>query len=80
MNFVITNAGRQALVNASQSGTNAVQIAKIGVGTGKYSPTADRTALQAETKRLAIVEGGATGDGAIHVAFQDNSTDSYSIY
>lgn len=80
MNFVITSAGRQALVNASQSGTNAVQIAKIGVGTGKYSPTADRTALQAETKRLAIVEGGATGDGAIHVAFQDNSTDSYSIY
>lgn len=80
MDMIVTAAGRQALVNAKQTGTASVVIQKIGVGTGKYTATADQTALVAETKRLPIVEGGSDSDSAIHVAYQDPSTDAYSVH
>lgn len=78
--MLVTSAGKQALINAQQSGTNAVKIAQIGVGTGKYTPTANQTTLQQEIKRLNIVEGGSAGDNAIHVGYQDEGDDAYSIY
>lgn len=78
--MVITTAGRQALINSSSTGTNAVKIASIGVGTGRYTPTESQTALQAEVKRLNIVEGGSAGDNAFHVAYRDESSSSYSVY
>lgn len=80
MDMVVTTVGRQALVNAQQTGTSAVVINKIGVGTGKYTATASQTALVAETKRLPIIEGGAASDNAIHVAFQDAGSDAYSVH
>lgn len=80
MNVVITNAGRQAVVNSAQTGLNAVTIAQIGVGSGRYTPLASQTSLQAEIKRLPIVEGGSAGDNSIHVAYQDDSEDAYTIY
>ena len=80
INMVITTAGRQALINASQTGINSVEIAQIGVGTGKYTATGSQTALQSEIKRLNIIEGGSAGDHSIHVAYQDETTDAYSIY
>ena len=78
--IIITTAGRQAIVNASQTGTNAVTIDKIGVGSGKYTASEAQTALQAEIKRLPIIEGGSAGDNAIHDAYQDESGDAYAIY
>ena len=78
--MVITTAGRQALINSSSTGTNAVKIAAIGVGTGRYTATESQTALQAEVKRLNIVEGGSAGDNAFHVAYRDESSSSYSVY
>jgi hypothetical protein len=78
--MIITTAGRQALINAQQTGTNTVSIARIGVGTGKYTPVASQTTLQQEVKRLSIVEGGSAGDNAFHVGYQDESDDAYSIY
>jgi hypothetical protein len=80
LNMVITTAGRQAIINSSQTGTNAVTIAKIGVGTGKYTPSESQTALQAEIKRLNIIEGGTAGDNSFHVAYQDETEDAYSVY
>ena len=80
MDIIVTAAGRQALINAAQTGMAPVVINRIGVGTGKYTPSATQTTLVAETKRLPIVEGGNAGDNSIHVAYRDSSTDSYSIY
>lgn len=77
---VITTAGRQAIINAQETGTNAVQIAKIGVGTGRYTPSENQTALQAQIKQLNIIEGGTAGDNSIHVAYEDDSTDAYAVY
>ena len=78
--MIITTAGRQALINAQQTGTNSVTISHIGVGTGKYTPAASQTALQQEVNRLNIIEGGSAGDNAFHVAYQDESTATYSVY
>ncbi len=80
MKMVITRAGRAALVNAAQTGTNAVVIDTIGVGTGKYTATEDQTALVSQIKRIDILEGSSTADNAIHVAMRDTSTASYTIY
>lgn len=49
--IVITTAGRQAIVNAAQTGTRAVTISQIGVESGKYTASESQTALQAEVKR-----------------------------
>ena len=78
--MVITTAGRQALINAQQTGTNAVTIDKIGVGSGKYTPAESQTALQQEIKRLKIIEGGSAGDNAFHVAYMDESDAAYSVF
>lgn len=80
MQVVITNAGLAAIVDAEATGTNAVKINKIGVGSGKYTPLPTATALIDETKRLDVIEGGTPGDNAIHVACRDDSADSYPIY
>ena len=80
MKLIVTTAGRKALINASQTGTTPVVMNAIGIGTGKYTATAGQTALTAEFKRLDIIEGGATGDSAVHVAFQDEDSDAYTVY
>lgn len=80
MQIVITNAGLAALVNASATGTEAVTIAKIGLGSGRYTPTKGQMALQSEFKKLGVIEGGATGDNALHVAVRDDSDEAYSVY
>ena len=80
MQIVITNAGMEAIVNSDATGTNAVTIAKIGVGQGKYTPLPTATALVDEIKQLDVIEGGAPGDNAIHVACRDDGEDSYPVY
>ena len=80
MNLVITDAGKQALVNATQTGTAQLTLATIAVGSGQYTPDAAQTTLQHEIKRLPIIQASAVEDHVIHVAYQDDSTDSYSAY
>lgn len=80
MNLIITDAGKQALVNAAQTGTAQLTLAEIAVGSGQYTPTADQTELHDEIKRLPIIQASAVEDHVIHVAFQDDSTDSYNVY
>lgn len=78
--LIITSAGKKEIVNAQQTGTSAIKLSHIGVGSGKYTATEAQTSLQSETKRLPIVDGGATGDSAIHVALMDESADAYSVH
>lgn len=80
MNLVITDAGKQALVNATQTGTAQLTLSMIAVGSGQYTPDAEQTALQHEIKRLPIIQASAIEDHVVHVAYQDDSTDSYDAY
>lgn len=80
MKLVITDAGKQALVDATQTGTAQLTLAEIAVGSGQYTPDPEQTALQSQIKRLPIIQASAVEDHVIHVAYQDDSADSYSVY
>ncbi len=80
MNIVLTNAGLQKIVNAEQTGTAPVVISQIAFGSGQYTANASQIALQNEIKRLPVISGGTDNDHSIHVAAQDTSSDSYSVY
>uniref|UniRef100_UPI0022E46755 phage tail-collar fiber domain-containing protein n=1 Tax=Parasutterella excrementihominis TaxID=487175 RepID=UPI0022E46755 len=75
---VVTSAGIAALLNAEQTGTLPVKITKFGLGTGNYTPTADKTALQSKFKEITALDGGAVGDNVIHVTMTDASSDAYT--
>ena len=75
---VVTSAGLAALLNAEQNGTLPVKIAKFGLGTGNYTPTADKTALQSKFKEITALSGGAVDDNVIHVTMTDASADAYT--
>lgn len=75
---VVTSAGLAALLNAEQNGTLPVKITKFGLGTGNYTPTADKTALQSKFKEITALSGGAVGDNVIHVTMTDASADAYT--
>ena len=75
---VVTSAGLAALLNAEQNGTLPVKITKFGLGTGNYTPTADKTSLQSKFKEITALSGGAVGDNVIHVTMTDASSDAYT--
>ena len=80
MDFVLTTAGLQALINVSETGTNAIELTHIGIGSGKYTPTKAQTALQSQIKTHRIIEGGQAGDNAIHVAARDADAVTYEAF
>ncbi|MCP8687746.1 gp53-like domain-containing protein [Marinobacterium sedimentorum] len=79
LEITITDAGRAAIINAENTGTDPVTITEIGVGSGRYNPTASQTTLQTEIKRLNTIAGAAVDDDVIHITMSDNSSDSYSV-
>lgn len=78
--MVLTSAGIAEIVNAEKNGTAPVKLTHVAFGTGQYTATAERTALQAEFKRFDAISGGGVGDNLIHVSVQDESFDSYTVY
>ncbi|HVJ36609.1 MAG TPA: hypothetical protein VM687_02275 [Stenotrophomonas sp.] len=76
----VTNAGRAALVNAPNTGTNAVLVSHVGVATAPFTVSAALTTLPSELKRLATVGGTIAADDTIHVSVRDESTSAYDCY
>jgi len=79
-NIIITDVGLAALIDAQQSGTNALKLSKVQFGTGIYTPAKSRTALLNPIKTLTTIAGGAVGDNVIHVMANDDSSDAYTVY
>ncbi|ARV24865.1 hypothetical protein [Xanthomonas citri] len=76
----VTTAGRAALVNAPNTGTNPVLISHVGLANAPFSASAALTALPSEIKRLAAVGGTVTADDTIHVSIRDESDAVYDCY
>ncbi|KFA22765.1 hypothetical protein KW5_0122935, partial [Xanthomonas vasicola pv. vasculorum NCPPB 1326] len=76
----ITTAGRQALINAKQTGTQAVTIAGVGLTSAALVANAELTALPSEIKRLTTIGGSVTAKDTIHVSVRDESNAVYSCY
>jgi hypothetical protein len=79
LQLIITDVGRQAIVDETNAGTLPVLLSEVALGTGKWSPDATATALQTELKRVATVGGQAVADDTIHVTITDASSDAYAL-
>jgi hypothetical protein len=77
--FILTAAGKAAIVNAANTGTNPVVIDRVGVGSASWSPTAAATALQTEIKKISTIGGAAVADDTIHITASDTSSDVYTV-
>ena len=76
LNFIITDAGRQAAIDADAMGIK-LTITEVGYGTGNWSPDKTATALQNEFKRLSAGGGENPAPLYVHIAVTDQSSDTY---
>lgn len=76
--FKLTDAGRAAFVNPSNTGTAARTVVSVGITATAFAPTAALAAVPNEIKRLATISGAAVGDDTVHITIRDESTDVYS--
>jgi hypothetical protein len=79
INFILTNAGKAAIVAANNTGTNPVTINRVGVGSASWTPTAAATALNTEIKKISAIGGAAVANDTIHVTASDTSSDVYIV-
>jgi hypothetical protein len=79
LQFILTTAGKNAIVNANNTGTNPITIAKVGIGSASWTPTAAATALQTEIKKITTISGAAVADDTIHVTASDTSNAAYTV-
>ena len=80
LEFILTNAGRNAMINAEHTGTQEIILDEVQFGTGQWTPTADATALQQVKVSVEAVGGQDVGDGKIHVTACDYSNLAYNVY
>lgn len=78
--FILTTAGRNALVNALHTGVRDVVLTEVGYGRSAYTPTPDMTALVDEIKRIPARAVTDAGDGTISINALDDSSDAYSVF
>jgi len=76
---IVTNAGRAALVNASNTGTAPVTIAQVGLTATAVVPGVGITALPGEYKRVATISGDVVADDTIHLIVRDESADVFTV-
>ena len=78
--LIITNAGRQAAIDANNMGLT-VRMTRIAVGTGQYVPTAAQTTLQAQVAVVDIAAGLAIGSDQVQVSarFTAGAWDAYEL-
>lgn len=79
LQFILTTAGKNAIVNANNTGTNPITIAKVGIGSASWTPTAAATALNTEIKKITTISGAAVADDTIHVTASDSTSDVYTV-
>ncbi|GFM28147.1 phage tail protein [Novosphingobium sp. PY1] len=79
LTLTVTNAGRAALVNASNTGTAPVTIAQVGLTGTAVTPDPAATALPGEFKRIATLSGDVVADDTIHLIVRDETGDVFTV-
>lgn len=77
--FIVTDAGRAALVNAQNTGTAPVTIAQVGISATAIAAGPGTVALPNEIKRIAGVPGQVVADDTIHINMTDGGADTYAL-
>ncbi len=78
--FTITDAGRQAIINASNAGTEKVEIKSVGIGSSYYITSPEQTDIHDEIKRITSIGGAVISPDTIHVSAKDDSPDEYVVH
>ncbi|EFT4147979.1 shikimate transporter [Salmonella enterica] len=76
----MTDAGRQAIINASNTGTEKVEIKSVGIGDMYYITTPDQTEIGGEIKRITGIGGTVISPDTIHVTAKDDTKDEYVVH
>lgn len=79
LQLIITTAGRNALVNAENTGTLPLKIDKVVLGSGKYTPSESQTSLHQPIKTITTFGGDIVADDTIHITITDESQDQYVL-
>ncbi|WP_281545903.1 phage tail protein [Grimontia sp. SpTr1] len=74
----LTEAGLQALFNATQDGLDA-KITQVGLGEGAYAPDQTRTVLESEVHRLSIASGKRVGAHQVHLNVIDDTDHAFWV-
>ncbi len=77
--FQLTTAGRAALINAQNDGTQARTLVSVGITGTAFAFNTGLAALPAEAKRIATISGDVVADDTIHVTIRDDGTDVYTV-
>lgn len=78
--FTITDAGRQEIINASNTGTEKVEIKSVGIGASYYITSPEQTDIHDEIKRITSVGGAVISPDTIHVSAKDDTEDEYVVH
>ncbi|HGB7931543.1 TPA: hypothetical protein ACIWBJ_004636 [Salmonella enterica subsp. enterica serovar Enteritidis] len=76
----MTDAGRQAIINASNTGTEKVEIKSVGIGSSYYITSPEQTDIHDEIKRITSIGGAVISPDTIHVSAKDDSPDEYVVH
>lgn len=79
LRFVLTDAGRAAMIDAGSGGTAPIIIAKAGVTASVVVAAPTLEVLPGEIKRIDAVAGLAVSPDTLHLTIRDSSTDAYSV-
>ncbi|MEY2883389.1 MAG: hypothetical protein RL490_1113 [Pseudomonadota bacterium] len=77
--LVITTAGRAALVNAANAGTNAVRIAAAGLTATNFAAAPAAVALPGEFVRIPGISGATVDPDTISLVIRDDSAAAYTL-
>lgn len=77
--MIVTDAGRAALVNATNTGTAPVTITEVGLTGTAVTPDVTATNLPGEFKRIATLSGDVVADDTIHLIVRDESADVFTV-
>jgi hypothetical protein len=77
--MMITDIGRDAIVDAQTGGTEAVLISEVGLTATPFDIAPTITNLPGEFRRLATVSGQAASETIIHVTAYDPAAITYDV-
>lgn len=75
----LTTAGKAALVDDANIGTEALKIRKIEIGSSFYDPTGSEENLKNFIKSLDTFGASPGKDGIIHISIRDEAEETYNV-
>lgn len=77
--LTLTTAGFDALVDAQNGATEAIQVAEVAFSDQSVIAAPTLTTIPGEVKRIASISGASISETVIHMTAQDATSDVYDV-